>query len=82
MNFDVREQIFAKIFDVNGDEITSEFKVSDGDNVGDTITGIVPIEHDGQEVLGFVHYAGNFKAGMPSGSLSLTVADTTVRKKP
>ena len=76
VDFDVREQIFVKIFDVNGNEITSEFKISNGDNVGDTITGIVPIEHDGREVLGFVHYAGNFKTGMPSGSLSLTVADT------
>ena len=68
-------RIFVKIFDVNGIETTSEFKISDGHNRSDTITGIVPIEHEGQEVLGFVHYAGNYNAGM-AGSLSLTVADT------
>ena len=38
---------------MNSNEITSEFKISNGDNVGDTITGIVPIEHEGREVLGF-----------------------------
>ena len=74
IEYDKREQIFAKVYDADGALITSEFKVSDGDNRTDTITGIVSIEHDGSEVIGFLHYAGNYQAGM-AGSLSLTVAN-------
>ena len=70
-----REQVFAKIFNSDGVVTVSEFKVSDGNNRTDTITGIVPIDNEGSEAIGFLHYAGNYNAGM-AGSLSLTVADT------
>ena len=41
---------------------SSEFKVSDGNNRTDTITGIVPIDNEGSEAIGFLHYAGNYNA--------------------
>ena len=55
IEYNKREQIFAKTFSSNGVETVSEFKVSDGNNRTDTISGIVSIENNGSEAVGFLH---------------------------